>query len=98
MPERRAAGRRVAGILGCAAVLAAAIIGIRYGFFGAKRGESGSGAGASAAIDEKCPLADLGEAARNSDLRALSEIERRIATAPDAPRSAFTEGEADGWL
>src|SRR6185312_17097157 len=73
MPERRAAGRRVAGILGCAAVLAAAIIGIRYGFFGAKRGEPGSGARASAGIDERSPLADVSEAARNSNPLALAE-------------------------
>jgi hypothetical protein len=51
-----------------------------------------------AVIDEKSQLADLGEAARNSDTRALAEIQRRIATSPDAPRSAFREGDAEGWL
>jgi hypothetical protein len=98
MPERRGAGRRVAGILGCAAVLAATIIGIKVGFFGAKRGGPGGTAQGGTAIGEKSPLADLAEAARGSDHQALAEIQRRLATAPEAPKTAFTDGEAAGWL
>ncbi len=97
MPERRAARGTVAGVLGCA-FLAAAIIGIKYGFLGSRPGERGSRALASAVIDEKASLADLGEAARSSDPRALAEIQRRIATSPDAPRRAFTDEEATAWL
>jgi hypothetical protein len=97
MPERRGAGRRFAGILGCAAILAAAIIGIRYGFFGTRSGAPGSGAG-TVAIGEESSLTDLGEAARNSDVRALAEIQRRITPAPDTPRKPYTDEEAAGWL
>jgi HEAT repeats len=95
MPERRGAGRRVAGILGCAAVLAATIIGIKLGFFGAKRGGM---AQAGAAIDEHTPLATLAEAVRGSDHRALAEIDQRLANSPDAPKVAFSEDEASGWI
>ncbi len=98
MPERRGAGRRVAAILGCAAVLTATIIGIKVGFLGARRGGPGSAAKTDTAIGETSPLADLAEAARNSDHRALSEIQRRLASSPDAPRTAITEEEATGWL
>ncbi len=97
MPERRGAGRRIAGILGCAAILAAAIIGIRHGFFASRSGAPAPG-DRNAAIDEKSPLIALGEAARNSDLRALAEIQRRITPAPDTPRKAYTDEEAAGWL
>jgi HEAT repeat protein len=98
MPERRRAGRRVAGILGCAAILAAIVMGVKYGFPGAKRGGSGSAGSTAAALDERTPLADLGEAARNSDPRVLAVIQRRLTPASGAPRTAYTEDEAKGWL
>jgi HEAT repeats len=99
MPERRGAGRRVAGILGCVAIVTVAIVGIRWGFFGAKRGGgSGSAGSASGAFDEKTPLADLSAAARNSDPSVLAEILRRLADSKDMPALAFTEEEATAWL
>jgi hypothetical protein len=98
MPDRRGAGRRIAGILGCVTIVAAAILGIRYGFFGAKRGAPGSSASAAATIDKATSLTELGEAARNSDHRVLAEIQRRLTVSPDSPRRAFTEEEAEGWL
>ena len=98
MPERRRAGRRVAGILGCAAVLAAIVMGVRYGFPGANRGGSGPAGSTVAAPDERTPLADLGEAARNSDPRVLAVIQRRLTPASGAARTAYTEDEAKGWL
>ena len=55
MPERRGAGRRVAGILGCAAVLAVTIIGIKFAFFRGTGNGAGPAAGAVAAIDREQP-------------------------------------------
>ena len=98
MPERRRAGRRVAGILGCAAILAAIVVGVRYGFPGANRGGSGSAGSTVAALDERTPLADLGEAARSSDPRVLAVIQQRLTPAAGAARIAYTEDEAKGWL
>jgi hypothetical protein len=97
MPERRRAGRRVAGILGCAAILAAIVMGVEYGFPGAKRG-SGPAGSTVAALDERTPLADLGEAARSSDTRVLAVIQQRLTPASGAARTAYTEDEAKGWL
>ena len=71
MPERRGAGRRVAGILGCAAVLAVTIIGIKLAFFRGAGNGAGPAAGAVAVIDQNSPLAAVSEAARNSDPRVL---------------------------
>ena len=98
MPEGRGAGRRVAGILGCLAIVAAAIIGIRYGFLGGKRGAPGPGTPAAAAIGAKSTLAEVAEAAKNSDPSVLPEVQRRLSVSPDSPRKAFTEEEAEGWL
>jgi hypothetical protein len=98
MPERRRAGRRVAGILGCVAVLAAIVMGVKYGFTGAKRGGAGSAASTVAVLDDKSPLADVGEAARNSDPRVLAVIQRRLAAHGEAPRTAYNDEEATGWL
>ena len=64
MPERRGAGRRVAGILGCAAVLAVTIIGIKFAFFRGTGNGPGPAAGAVAALDQNSPLAVLSEAAQ----------------------------------
>ncbi len=97
MPERRRAGRRVAGILGCAAILAAIVVGVRYGFPGANRGGSGSAGSTVAALDERTPLADLGEAARSSDPRVLAVIQQRL-TRADGARTAYTDEEAADWL
>jgi hypothetical protein len=98
MPERRGAGRRVAGILGCVAIVVGAIIGVRYGFFGAKRGGPSSTHSANAEFSEKTPLAELAEAARNSDPGVFAEIQRRLATPSDVPPPALTEDEAKSWL
>ncbi len=98
MPERRGAGRRVAGILGCAAVLTVTIIGIKFAFFRGTGNGAGPAAGAVGAIDANSPLAVVSEAARNSDPRVLPELQRRLATSPNTPRTAFTDEEAAGWL
>ena len=98
MADRRGPGRKVAGILVCVAIVAAAIVGVRYGFVGAKRGAPGSSTSAGADIGAASTLAELGEAARNSDPRVLSEVERRLTVTPEAPRRAFTDEEAEGWL
>lgn len=98
MPDRRGSGRRVAGIVGCVALVAGAIVGVGYGILGAWRGGPGSGVTAAAAIGEASTLAELAEAARNSDPRVLSEIERRLPETKDAPGKAFTQEEAEGWL
>ena len=84
MAEGRRAGRRVTKILGCAAVLAAIVMGVKYGFPGAKPGGPGAAGSTGGSLDDKSPLAALGEAARSSDPRVLAEIQRRL-TAPTVP-------------
>ena len=97
MPERRGASRRVVVILGGAVVLSAMVLGVKSGFFGARR--SGPGASASvAAVHEKSSLADLGEALRSSDPRALALLPQRLAPQPSATHSALSDREAEEWL
>src|SRR6266704_840954 len=98
MPVRGSARRRMAGILGCAVVLTATVIGVRYGFFGAGRGGPRPHASAGAAIHEKSPLADLNEGLRNHDPRALVFIQQRVTPQADAPREALSDEEAGAWL
>lgn len=98
MPDRRGAGRKLVGILGVVAVVGAAVVGVMYGWHGARRGGPGSAGTASLAIGEASTLVELGEAARNSDPRVLAELERRLADSPETPRRALTEAEAEGWI
>lgn len=98
MPERRGAGWKVAGIVGCAAVVAAVVMGVKFGFRGVWPGHDGSPhAGTFAALDDRSPLADIAQAARASDSGVLGVIHRRLAASAEA-RRAYTDDEAAGWI
>ena len=97
MPERRGASRRVVVILGGAVVLSAMVLAVTWGFFGARRGNPGASA-SGAAVHEKSPLADLSEALRNSDPRALALLPQRLAPPPGAPHVGLSDREAEDWL
>jgi HEAT repeats len=94
MPERRRAGRRVAGFLVGAVIVTAAVAGVKLVYFGAgvtATPPKGSGA---VAINENSPLSALNEALRNNDLRALAFIQQRFMPKPDDPRKALSETES----
>ena len=97
MPERRGASRRVVVILGGAVVLSAMVLAVKWGFFGARRGNPGASA-SGAAVHEKSPLADLSEALRNSDPRAMPLLAQQLAPQPDAPHTGLSDREAEDWL
>jgi hypothetical protein len=98
MPERRRASRTVAGVLVGAVVITAAAFAIKVVYFRAgPTGSKGSSAG-TAAISESSPLADLNEAVRSGDPQALFFIQKRVTTAPDAPRQAMNDAEATAWV
>jgi hypothetical protein len=98
MPERRRAGRSVAGILAGAVVVTAAVMVIRYGGWGTGGPESRSAATRAAAFDSNSPLAELNKALANNDLRALPIIQERATPKPNTPMPAFTEREAGDWI
>jgi HEAT repeats len=98
MAERRSKGRRVAGILGGVALVTAAVLAIKFGFWGAGRSESKPAGALAAAIDENSPLAVLNEAVRNDDPRAVTFIQQLATPKPDAPRQAFSDQEAGEWI
>ncbi len=98
MPDRRRAGRRVAGILGGVVLVAAAALAIKFGFWAKVRPGSGPVSTKAAAIDENSPLAVLNEAVRNDDPRALAFIQQRVMPKRDTPNQAFSEQEAGEWI
>ncbi len=98
MPERRRAGRRVAGIFLGAVLVTAAVLAITFGFWGARRPGSRPAAALAAAIGENSPLSDLNQALRNDDPRAVTFIQQRATPKPDAPKQAFSDEEAGEWI
>jgi HEAT repeat protein len=98
MPERRRASRRVAGILAGAVVVAAIGLGLKFGYFGAKRlGTAGSASGA-AVINQDSPMSVLNEGLRTGDPHALAFIQQRATLQPDAPRLPLNDAEAAAWV
>ena len=93
MPERRRARLWVAGILGCAAVSAAAI----FGFFSRHHG-AGPTPGNSVAIGEASSLGSINEALKDSDPRALAALHQRVTKKAGESTSAITDNEAAQWL
>jgi hypothetical protein len=98
MRERRRASRRVAGILVCAVIITATVVGARFAFFGARRLSSGPFRSGAAAINEKSPLAALNQALRASDPRALALIRERVLAKSDGPRQPLTDQAASEWI
>jgi hypothetical protein len=98
MPERRRMSRRVAGISVLAVGLAAMIFGVRVGFFWAGRGDSRSSAAGASELHEKSSLADLTQALRAGNSRALIFIQQQLPLASEAPRVALNDAEAGEWL
>ena len=98
MPERRRAGRRVAGILGGAVLITAVVLGGKYGIWGAGRPGSRPAGTAPTAIHENSPLAALNLALTNNDPRAVTIIQERATPQPNVPPPAFTEQEAGEWV
>lgn len=94
MPERRRAGRWIAGIVVCAA-LAAVVVGFRHGFPGARKNGAGV---AGAPVDENSTLEELAAAAQASDPRALVALERRVPQTNDVSRTAYADEEVGAWL
>ena len=99
MPERRRAGRRVAGILACAVVITVIMgLGVKFGFFGAMRlGREGSGAG-TATFSQDSPQSDLNEGLRRGDPHALGFIQQRATPDPDATRLPLSDEQAATWI
>ncbi len=95
MPERRRAGRKVAGILVVGVLVMATVVAIRYGVWG-RFGASGGDARAMA-LNENSPLADLNKALEDSKSRALAIIEGRAAPSAKVAQVAYTESEAAEW-
>ena len=93
MPERRRARLWVAGILGGAAVSAAAI----YGFFSRPHG-AWTTPGNTVAIGEASPLRSLNNALKDSDTRALAALQQRVTPKVGESTSALTDNEAAQWL
>ncbi len=94
MPERRRAGRWIAGIVVCTAV-AAVVVGFRYGFRGARPDGAGL---AGVVVDENSSLEELAAAAQASDPRALVALEHRVPKVDDASRKAYADQEIGAWL
>ena len=82
MPERRRAGRRVAGILAVAVVVTAAVLVVKYGGRFAGRPGIRDGQRRSVAIHCNSTLAELNKALANNDLRALPIIQERATPKP----------------
>ena len=98
MPERRRAGRRVAGILVGAVAITAIGLGLKFGYFGATRlGTTGSTSGA-AAINQDSPLSVLNEGLRSGNLHALAFVQQRTTPQPDAPRLPLSDKDAATWV
>jgi HEAT repeat protein len=93
MPERRRARFWVAGILGCAAVSAAAI----YGFLG-RRHEAGTPPGTAVALGDASSLESLNQALKDSDPRALAALQQRVTPKTGETASAISDHEAAQWL
>jgi len=99
MPERRRAGRRVAGILAGAVVVTAAVLVVKYGGrFAGRPGSGTAGTTAAAAVHSGSTLAELNQALANNDLRALPIIQTLATPVPQTRMPAFTEAEATEWL
>jgi hypothetical protein len=94
MPERRRAGRRVAGILVGAVIVTATVVGVKLAYFGPGLFGSRPPNPVMAALDANSPLSALNEALRNNDPRALTLIQQRVMPKPDAPRQALDESES----
>ena len=93
MPERRRARLWVAGILGGAAVSAAAI----YGFFSRPHGAVPA-PGSTVAIGEASPLGSINQALKDSDPRALAVLQQRATPKAGETTSALSDNEAAQWL
>ena len=98
MPERGRVSRRVAGIVGLAVVLTATIVGVTWKFFGTDRGGLRSRTSGPAPIDERSPLADLSEALRAANPKALVLLQNRLSRPADSPRVALNDEQAKEWL
>jgi len=97
MPKRRRASRRVAGILAGAVIIAATVVGFRFGFFGA--GQYGSRPfGSVPAVDEKSSLSVLNEGLRNSDPRVLALVLDRVTPKANVPSRALSDAEGAAVL
>jgi HEAT repeat protein len=92
MPGRRRASRRFAGILAGAVIIAAIVIGYQFGFFGAWRTGSAPN-GSAPSVDEKTPMSVLNEGLRNSDARALAQVQERLAPKANVPARAISDAE-----
>jgi HEAT repeat protein len=97
MPERRRVSRRVAGIVGAAVVLAAVVVGWKFGILGTHRGAGHSGVLGRTTIDATTPLADLTEALRLGDSRALVFIQQQVMSPSDARHVAVNDEQATAW-
>jgi hypothetical protein len=98
MPKRRRMSRRVAGILVVAVVLAAVVLGVKFGSFRKGRGAAESAAPVDTAIHEKSSVADLTQALRAGDSRALLFLPKRLPQPSEATRVALDDAEAGDWL
>ena len=98
MPERRRAGRRVAGILAVAVVATAAVLVVKYGGQFAGRHATGTAGTAAVGIHSGSTLAELNKALADNDVRALPIILERATPKPQTPMPAFTAAEATEWL
>lgn len=98
MPERRRAGRRVAGILAVAVVVTTAVLVVKYGGQFAGRHATGTAGTAAVGIHSGSTLAELNKALVDNDVRALPIILERATPKPQTPMPAFTEAEATEWL
>jgi hypothetical protein len=97
MPERRRASRKFAGIIAGAVIIAAIGMGLKFGFPGAGRHASGPG-GSAPAFDDKSPQAILNEGLRNSDPRALAQVQERVTPKANVPARALSDAEGAEML
>jgi HEAT repeat protein len=95
MPERRRPGRRVAGILAGAVIIAALVIGSVSRFRGAGRTDLVGDVGG---VERNDPLSQVNEGLRNSDPAALAVVQERVQPRPDVPRQALSDAEAAQWI
>ncbi len=79
-------------------VITALGLGVKFGFFGARRPGSGPSGSGTAAVNEQSPLAVLNEGLRSGDHQMLAFIHKRVMPVPDAPRQALGEQEATAWI
>jgi hypothetical protein len=99
MPERRRASRKVAGILAGALAITAIGLGIKFGYFGARRTSiEPFGSGQSSVLNETSSLEAITEALRNGDPRAVVFLQKKLTPAANAPRSPLPEQEANSLV